>query len=198
MNPDHSGTFVDGCIIAFLVLQTFLGWRRGLLWQAAGVASIGFGVVLGLALAPSIGVRLLDHVTSDPFKAKLIAFLFVMGFVGFSLRMAAAWAEVQAEKDLPKQERDARRADDRILGGIFGAVKGSVLALVIVAAAVSFYPKHDVWNKSTLAAPLAIAGSRLLPEGAVGEVKRWASRSAGDVSEGLDIRTQSVSVRKQE
>ncbi|HYF51199.1 MAG TPA: CvpA family protein [Planctomycetota bacterium] len=198
MDRESAGMLLDAAIVGFLLLQTFLGWRRGLLWQAAGVASIGFGVVLGLALAPSIGARLLDHVTSDPFKAKLIAFLFILGMTGFLLRMAAALAEVQSERGLPPEEKKLRRADDRILGGIFGALKGSVLTLVIIAAAVTFYPANPIWHDSTLARPLAIAGSRLLPEGAVKEVKRWATRSAGDVSKGLDIQPNSVAVPKEE
>ena len=181
------GWLVDGCILGFLILQTFLGWRRGLLWQVAGVTSVGFGVVLGWALAPNIGSHLMENITSDPFHAKLTAFLFVLGLVGFTLRLAAAWAEVHAEKGLPKEERERRRADDRILGGIFGALKGSVLALVFVAAGVALFPKSDIWQQSKLATPLAIAGSRLLPEGAVQEVTRWAGQSAAEMRQGLNI-----------
>jgi uncharacterized membrane protein required for colicin V production len=84
------GSLVDLSIVLFLILQTFLGWRRGLLWQAAGVASIGFGVAAGMMLAPSIGERLNERVTSNPFHARLAAFLFVVAIVGFILRMAAA------------------------------------------------------------------------------------------------------------
>ncbi|HYG74130.1 MAG TPA: CvpA family protein [Planctomycetota bacterium] len=182
------GHIVDGLIIGFLLLQTYLGWRRGLLWQAAGVASIAFGVILGLALAPLLSGFLVEHVTSNLFRAKLIAFLFIVGSVGFGLRMAAAVAEVHSERGLPKSERELRRADDRILGGIFGAMKGCVMTFVIVAAAVSLWPNARVWSESQLASPFAIAGSRLLPGGAVNEVKRWAARSASDIREGLDIR----------
>ena len=184
----YCGWLVDGSIVAFLLLQTFLGWRRGLLWQAAGVASIGFGVALGLALAPAIGARLTEHVTSDLFRARMIGFLFVVALVGFSLRMLAAWAEVRTESGLKREERETRRGQDRILGGIFGALKGSVLALIIVAASVAIYPDSGLWQRSSLARPLAVAGSRLLPEGAVEEVSQWASKSALTLKKGLDIR----------
>ncbi len=181
------GWSIDLVIVGFLILQTFLGWRRGLLWQVAGVASIGFGIAIGMTLAPAIGARLVENVTSDLFRANLIGFLFVVGLVGFSLRMLAAWAEVRTETGLPKDERDKRRAHDRILGGIFGALKGSVLALIIVAASVSIYPKCNLWTDSRLAGPLAVAGSRLLPDGAVQEVSQWASKSAVSLKRGLEI-----------
>ena len=183
----RSGMVVDGVIVAFLILQTFLGWRRGLLWQAAGVASIGFGVVLGWALAPMLCEFFMVHITSEPFHAKLTAFLLIVGTVGFILRIAAAWAEVHTEKGLPREEKELRRADDRVLGGIFGALKGSVITLVIVAAGVSLYPRSGLWQESKLARPMAVAGSRLLPEGAVSEVKRWAGESVAEMRQGLNI-----------
>jgi uncharacterized membrane protein required for colicin V production len=184
----EAGRVLDGMIIAFLLLQTFLGWRRGLLWQAAGVASLAFGVILGWVLAPVMAEYLTEHVTSNLFRAKLIAFLFILGSVGLMLRLAAAWAEVRSEKNLPKNERELRRAEDRVLGGIFGALKGSVLCLVLIAAIVSLYPNNRMWSRSALATPFAVAGSRLLPDGAVKEVKRWATQSAVDIQKGLDIR----------
>ena len=184
----EAGRILDGMIVAFLLLQTFLGWRRGLLWQAAGVASLAFGVILGWALAPLMAEYLTEHVTSNLFRAKLIAFLFILGSVGLTLRLAAAWAEVRSEKNLPKNERELRRAEDRVLGGIFGALKGSVLCLVLIAAIVSLYPNNRMWSRSALATPFAVAGSRLLPDGAVKEGKRWASQSAVDLQKGLDIR----------
>lgn len=184
----NCGWMIDALIVAFLVLQTFLGWRRGLLWQVAGVASIGFGVAIGGALAPAIGARLLENVTSDLFRAKLIGFLFVLALVGFILRMLAAWAEVRTETGLKKEDRDSRRAQDRILGGIFGALKGCVIALIATAACVAIYPSSTLWENSSLARPLALAGSRLLPEGAVQEVSQWASKSAVSLKRGLDIR----------
>jgi uncharacterized membrane protein required for colicin V production len=182
------GWLIDGSIVFFLFLQTFIGYRRGLLWQAAGVASVGFGIALGCLFAPKLSDYFLDYVTSNTFHAKLVAYLAILGLVGFVMRMVAAVAEVRAENGLPREERERRRTDDRILGGIFGAVKGSVLALVIVAVSTALFPASSIWKHSTLANPMAVAGSRLLPEGAVKEVKCWAAQSASNFKQGLDIR----------
>jgi uncharacterized membrane protein required for colicin V production len=182
-----AGLLFDAGVAAFLVLQAFLGWRRGFLWQAAGVASVAFGVLLGLYFSPALATWMNAVVTSNPFHAKLLAFLFILGTVGFTLRMAAAWAEVHSETNLPKQEKELRRADDRMLGGIFGALKGCVLALMLVAAAVTFWPHWKIWRDSALAQPMAVAGARLLPPEAMREVSLWAERSAHDLRAGLDI-----------
>lgn len=185
---DKFGLALDGAVVAFLILHVFLGWRRGLLWQAAGVCSLGLGVALGLALAPNIGVYAMQRVTSDPFRAKLVGFLFVFGLTGFTFRMAAAAVEVYSEKGLPKEEKEKRRAKDRILGGAFGAVKGFVTAAIVVAACVAFYPESPLWTRSHLTGALATAGSRLLPDGAVKEVRNWAKQHVTSISNNLEIR----------
>ena len=185
---DKSGLCVDGVVFAFLILHTYLGWRRGLLWQIAGVASLGLGIVLGLALAPNIGVYVQRNVTSDPFRAKLVAFLFIFGLVGFSLRMVTAWIEVQSVKNLAKDDREKWRIKNRIWGGAFGALKGMIVAAIAVAACVSFYPKSALWTRSHLAGSLASAGSRLLPDGAVNEVRNWARQNVTSISQNLEIK----------
>ncbi len=181
------GHLTDIAILLFLFLQTFLGWRRGLLWQVAGVASLCFGMLLAWLLGPLLSPWLIEHVTSDPLRAKLVAFLLVVGGVGLTVRVLAAWAEAQTEQGLARKEREERRGQDRILGGIFGALKGCIVAALIIAGLVSSAPASQFWRHSRLAQPLATVGSRLLPEGAVREVRLWAARSAADWQQGLDI-----------
>lgn len=183
------GYLTDFLFVAFMVVQTWLGCRRGLLWQAAGLAAVGFGLVLGVALAPALGVHFLGVVTQDRFHAQLLAFLLVAGLLGLGLRLLATWAEVRSEAGLQKQERERRRGHDRILGGIFGALKAFILAAVIAAAGVTLWPQGMGWTESHLAPPLAQAGARLLPEGAVEDVRAWAEHSGKDIAKGLQIQT---------
>lgn len=68
------GILTDILLVSFLIFQTYMGWRSGLLWQAVAMGAVGFSVVLGSAVAPALGMRLLGSVTSDPFHAKLIGF----------------------------------------------------------------------------------------------------------------------------
>lgn len=188
MELQHLGLALDLFIAGFLVLQTLLGWRRGFLWQMLGVASIVMSIGLGWLLGPLIGERLTECVTSDPFRAKLTAFLLVLGVVGLTLRMVGAWAEVRTERERTPQEREQSRANDRILGGIFGALKGCILTLVLLAAGTSFYPSNALWQHSKLALPLASAGSRLLPEGVFQDARKWSRQSVQELKQGLEIR----------
>ena len=183
------GWITDLALVAFLVAQTWLGCRRGLLWQATALASLGFGLVLGLLLAPALGARLVGHLTQDPFHAQIVAFLFVAGLLGLGLRLLAAWAEAQSEQGLSKKEREERRGHDRVLGGMFGALKGCVLAAVLVAAGVTLWPDAVVWQNSRLAPPLAQAGARALPHGGVESLAAWLERSTKHLGERLQIRS---------
>jgi len=181
------GLLIDVLLIAFLVYQTYLGWRSGLLWQVAGLASVGFGVIVGAALAPSLGSRLLGVVTSHPFHAKLTAFLLAAGLVCIAFRMVAVYAESRSEEGVSKKEREVRRREDRILGCIFGAIKGSVLTLVALAGLAGFAPENALWNESQLAPPLAKAGMRLLPGGIARSMQAWLDESKATVCDGLRI-----------
>lgn len=177
------GIGVDAAIVLFLVLQSYLGLRRGLLWLAAGGLSVLLGVGLGLLFSPFIGKYALERVTSNPLHARLIGFLAVFGLVGFTLRLVAACVIVHSEKNLPKEERDRRRQKDRVLGGIFGALKGLVLSAIAIAACVAFCPDGQAWKKSRLAPVLATTGSRLLPQGAVQEMRQWAKQHLASITE---------------
>ena len=171
---DRGVSLIDLALVGYLCLQCFLGWRRGFLWQVAGMASIGFGMLIGILCAPFLAKHLMSHVTSEPFRARTIAFLFIIGSVGIVFRLLAAWAEVSADRGVSKKEREERRAQDRILGSGLGAVKGLLVAMIVSAACVAFFPNSTVWKRSHLAGNMAQAGSILLPDGAVREVGAWA------------------------
>jgi hypothetical protein len=133
---------------------------------------------------------LLGVVTSNPFHAKLTAFLLAGGLVCIAFRMAAVYAEARSEEGVSKKERDVRRREDRILGCIFGALKGSVLTLVFLAGLAGFAPDNTMWHESNLAPPLANAGMRLLPSGIARSMQAWLDESKVAVCDGLQIHSQ--------
>lgn len=179
---------VDVLLVLFLIYQTYMGWRSGFFAQVTALASIGFGVMVGTVLAPSLGARLLGVVTENHFHAKLMAFLLVMAMVCFLLRIATVYAEARSEEGVSKGEREKRKRDDRVLGSVFGALKGSVVILVLLAGLAGLAPELGIWQQSCLAPPLATAGRRLLPDDAPDRVQEWLERSKEEVCEGLQLR----------
>jgi uncharacterized membrane protein required for colicin V production len=105
--------------------------------------------------------------------------------------LVCAWAEAKSEEGLNEKEKEERRSQDRVLGGVFGALKGSVMALLITAASASIWPQWDCWREAHLAPHLARSGARLLPSGAENHLRSWLNSSAKNLQENLDIRTQS-------
>lgn len=182
------GTLTDIGLVVFLVLQVWLGWRSGLLWQVTAMASLCIGIILGATLSPLLSEYLIGSVTRNPFHAQMAAFLFVAGVVGLMLRLIATYAEVLTETGLAKEEREQRRGHDRVLGGIFGALKGSIIALLLVAILVSIWPQNRIWQSSNLARPFAKAGARMLPEGALAQMHDWMKNSTRVARHSLQIR----------
>ena len=187
----NAGIAVDLGLILFLVFHTWRGFRCGFLWQVTALAALGFGLGLAMVLAPAMGSRLLGVLTQNPFHAQLTAFLFVFGLVALMFRLLATWAEGSTEKDANKKEKEQSRGNDRILGGMFGALKGLLMVLVLCAAGVTMWPKVDTWDDSKLMPTFAKAGARLLPDGAVQEVHTWAERSVAQLGKGMKIRVSS-------
>ena len=170
-----SGILADGLLLTFLLAQTWLGCRRGFLQQAAAFAALGFGVALGLAVAPALGVRVMARFTSNNLHARILAFLLVFGLVALLFRLFLIWAEHAAARGAAKKEREKSKGDDRVLGGMFGALKGLLIAFVAAAAGMAFWPNAPAWESSHLAPPFATAGARLLPEGTVEQARNWAA-----------------------
>ncbi len=179
---------IDLLLLLFLLSQVWFGWRSGLLRQVTAIASLCLGLFLGAMLAPLLGRYLLDTITRDPFRARMTAFLFVAGVVGLGFRLLATWVEIRSEAGLPKEERSRRRGNDRVLGGIFGSVKGCVVALILAAAAVGFWPQSSLFKSSQLMPAFALGGARILPEGAVEVMRVWMATSTQEVQRSLQIR----------
>lgn len=184
------GTATDVALVCFLIFEVWCGWRSGLLWQVASLASIGLGLILGAALAPTLGHRLATLLNAEPFQAQLLAFLLVAGLIGCALRLMTLWAEAKSESGVGRKERERRRGSDRVLGGIFGALKSAVLAMVALAVGVGLVPNSPAWESSRLVPPLAAAGARVLPEGAVRELESLLASSADRLCKGLEIRVR--------
>ncbi|MCP4230099.1 MAG: CvpA family protein [bacterium] len=135
-------------IILGLIIVSFagLGIYRGILREALSLAGLAIGVFAGFKLYEVVGWHLEGFLKAGPGVANLIAFLGIFAvilgifaYLGHLLKKAAekvfvAWL-------------------DRTLGGIFGAVKGTLISSV-VALVLALFPftsaLEDALNSSVI------------------------------------------------
>jgi membrane protein required for colicin V production len=157
----------DWLIVAALALSVLLGIARGVVREMLALAGWIFGIVVALQFAEPIGSRLpMDWPIL--LKTALAAVFIVVGalliaaLIGAGLRALLAAAKLKLE--------------DRLLGGIFGLVRGVLMVglAVLIAAAVDA-PSQSWWQQSSLL-PWAQAGVRFASPWLPGPLAALAER----------------------
>ncbi len=151
-------TWIDLLIIAVIMISVISAFIDGLLVELFSLA----GVVLGLLVAAADYARLAPWVVrwvQNPEAANLVAFLLlalgVMVTAGIAGRLLRGTLRHVGLGFV-----------DRLLGAIFGFIKGCVLVTLGVMAVAAFFPRAD-WMKSSRLAPMFLSaahdGSRITP-----------------------------------
>jgi membrane protein required for colicin V production len=150
---------LDWIFLAVLLLSMTLGLWRGLVYEVLSLLSWVAAFFAAQWLAQDVGEWLPLASLSAPlryaagFATVFIAALFAGGFVAWLVQKALAAIGL--------------RPVDRVLGGVFGLLRGLVLVLVItVAAQLASLQSHAQWQASQGAqiASAALKGLRpLLP-----------------------------------
>lgn len=141
--------WIDWALLAILALSTVLGLWRGLVFELMSLVGLVVAYVLAQAYSPAVAARL--HVGEAGSALSQGA-----GFVATFIAVLLVWAL------LARVVRMLIRATpltvlDRLLGGVFGALRGALLLLAI-ATAVAYTPaaKSADWSASTGAKWLAL------------------------------------------
>lgn len=138
--------WVDIVLGVIILSFTGLGIYRGILREALSLAGLVIGVFAGFKLYEAVGWHLEGFLGAAPGVANLVAFLGIFGvilgvfaYLGYLLKKAAekvfvAWL-------------------DRTLGGVFGAIKGTLISSV-VALVLALFPftsaLEDALNSSVI------------------------------------------------
>jgi membrane protein required for colicin V production len=160
-------TPIDLLMIAVILLSAATAFNKGLLLELFSLA----GVVLGLIIAAAgygLLVPWMMQWVERPKVADLSAFLAIalgvqlaVGLIGRLLRGALRWAGLGFL--------------DRLLGALFGVVKGCALVTLAVMAVAAFLPSAPWLKNSRLAPPFLAAaheGSHIAPEFG-GKTREW-------------------------
>ena len=157
----------DWIVVAALTLSVLLGVARGVVREMLALAGWVFGVVVALHFAEPIGSRL-------PFDWPILlktALAGVFIVVATLLTAALIGAAVRALLTAAKL-----KLEDRLLGGMFGLVRGVLMVgfAVLIAAAVDA-PSESWWQQSRLL-PWAQAGVRFASPWLPGPLAALAER----------------------
>ena len=116
----------DILMLAILAFATWRGYRKGLVWQIASIASIGISFYVAYRFRDQVAVHI---ALDDPWRT-LVAMLVL--YVASSLVIRFIFQNVKGAI-----ERAKLKDFDQQLGAIFGLVKGAALCVVITLFAVS-------------------------------------------------------------
>lgn len=133
---------LDWILLGVLLVSLLLGLWRGLVYEVLSLLNWVVAFVLAQWLAPDLGARLPMGNSSDAvryvaaFVLLLVAALFTLGLVAVLVKKLIAAVGL--------------RPVDRMLGGLFGLLRGVVL-LLAVTAVVGMLPLKSwpVWQQST-------------------------------------------------
>ena len=147
--------WLDIVLALILGMSVFSGFTKGLVRIAVGLASTMLAIILAIWFYGTAGSALLPYVSSRSI-ANLLGFFIVLGLVilGGSLigrligmvlkKVGLSWV-------------------DRILGGAFGLLRGTLISIVLVLAVTAFAPgtpPHAITDSSL--APYVIDASDVL------------------------------------
>lgn len=178
MNP----TLLDFIVIAVLLLSAILAFIRGFTREMFSL--------LGWVGAAAAAWFLLPYtepyareIVNDVLAARIIASIAVFIVVLFAITFIGS--------PVSGRVRESHFSSmDRLLGGLFGVVRGAVLIVLGYLVLVSFYPKDSQipWMRDAVSKPYLERGLRvaegLLPEGVI----QSGRRAAQDLRTGAEIK----------
>jgi membrane protein required for colicin V production len=144
-------TFLDFIFALIILVSTGFALTKGLVKEIASIVALIAGFILAVIYYPDVA-RSLSAFSRTDAVANLLGFIII--FLGCIL-IGAAIAYVV--------NRFLKAASlkwfDRVLGGIFGLLRGWAISSVLVIAILSFPVSENVMSKSILA-PYLLAGAR--------------------------------------
>jgi membrane protein required for colicin V production len=150
-------TWVDGVVLAVLLLSAGLAYFRGVVREVLGIGAWVGAVVLGLVLEPTTKPLVQQHVEPE-WLATGIAVGAVFLLVLVVLKILIAWLAGHVQ-------RSALGGVDRALGLVFGLARGAFVVVLAYIVGGLLVPAADRWPepvREARALPLAADGARWL------------------------------------
>jgi len=140
-------TAFDYAVLAVIVFSVLLSVIRGLVREVLALLAWAVGFIAASLLGADLAVLLPPEVAGD--RLRLLT-----GFAGVFVAVLLAMSLLAVIA--AKLVRGAGLGiEDRLLGGVFGAVRGVLVVLVLVLlAGLTSLPAEPVWREAVLSHPL--------------------------------------------
>ncbi len=142
-------SILDGCFIAILVISSLIGAWRGLIFEVLSLVSWLAAFVLAQWFAPAVGQWLPIHSSSEVLRYGLgfvlvfVATVFAGSLIAFVVKKLVSAIGLQPA--------------DRMLGALFGVVRGCVVLLAITVVMCMTPLTTSSWWQESMGARIAQA-----------------------------------------
>ncbi|MGK7868319.1 CvpA family protein [Falsiroseomonas sp. E2-1-a20] len=147
-------TWVDGVVLAVLLLSAGLAYFRGLVREVLGVGAWAGAIVLGIVAEPSVTPMVAQYV-DPPWLATGVAVGVVFLVVLVILKLLIAWLAGHVQ-------RSALGGVDRVLGLVFGLARGAFVVVIAYIVGGLVRPAVESWPdpvRQARSLPLAADGA---------------------------------------
>jgi membrane protein required for colicin V production len=144
-------TALDYLFVTILLISTVFAMLRGFVREIICLVGLVTGFLLAAWYYPLLSSRLLDYARNET-VADLVAFLIIL-LICYLLGAVTAFLIRRIVKEAKLQWID------RLLGGVFGVVRGWSISCAIVLALIAFPVREGLVERS-LFAPYLLAGAR--------------------------------------
>lgn len=168
--------YADYVIIGIIIISILVGVIRGFIKEAFSLAVWAAAFLVAFQYSGALALQLEEHIalpsarTSLAFVGLFLAVLLVGGLVTFLVGKLV--------------EKTGLSGTDRLLGGVFGGVRGLILVLVLMlVAGLTPVPQDPWWQQSrTIQSlmPLAKWSAQFLPEYILEHLELEPQDGAGD------------------
>jgi membrane protein required for colicin V production len=144
-------TFLDYVFAGIVLVSTGFALTKGLVREIISLVALIGGFVLAVLYYPAVGNMMIDFTRTDS----------VAHFLGFLIIFAGCILFGSIAAFLVNRFVKAAKLKwvDRLLGGVFGLLRGWAIASILVVALIAFPIREAMMTRSVLA-PFLLAGAR--------------------------------------
>ena len=181
---------VDYVIIALLLVSAGIGAWRGAIREIINIASWVVAFIVAHAFSTDLAPYFADWM-ADPVYRLVVAWIVIfLAVLIFASLLASLLSELVRKLGLSGL--------DRLLGAIFGAVRGLLVVLVLaLAAGMTKFPQSALWKSAALTPPLEVAAlyaRALLPQSVASKILYRLPHAASvrGVAQGSSNKVESI------